>query len=99
MNVGDVTGILALAVTILGGVAMWVLRWGKIESAAEVARKAEAEVDKVRAELASFRESVARDYATAAMMAAVQTSVETALNRLSDRLDRVLELAMKQQKD
>lgn len=93
MDTGTVIAILALAVTVIGGGTAWVLRFGRIEAAAEVAREARAETEKLAKELAEFKVDVARNYATAAMVAAVESSVVAAINRLGDRMDRIFERA------
>jgi len=73
-----------LAVMILGGAAVWASR---VMSGAAALKK----VEHLERDLAEFKERVARDYATAAMVAAVERSVGDAINRLTDRLDRILE--------
>lgn len=92
MDTGTLVAILALAVTIIGGGTAWVLRFGKIEAAVERSEAAEAKVQEIQRELVEFKVEVARNYATAAMVAQVERGVGEAINRLSDRLDKVLAL-------
>lgn len=92
MDWGLIVAILALACTIIGGGTAWVLRFGRIEAAAETAKLAQAKADEIERELASFKVEVAQNYATAAMVASVERSVGEAINRLTDRLDRILEM-------
>lgn len=73
-------------------------RLTKAEAANDAAKRAEAAAEeahgtavKALGELADFREKVAREYATASMVAAVEGRIVTAIDRLADRLDRILE--------
>jgi hypothetical protein len=91
IDTGTLIAGLALTVTIIGGGTAWILRWGKIEAAVEVAREAKVEADEVRKELVEFKERVARDYATAAMLSAFEGRITAAFERLGDRIDRLLE--------
>lgn len=81
----------ALVLTAMGGFAAWVIRFGKAESAMEVARASQAEVDAVKGQLAAFKVEVARDYATASMVAAFEMRMAAAFDRLGDRIDRLIE--------
>ena len=92
MDLGTIIALTALAVTALGGGVAWVLRFGKAESAVDVATRAQAAADAISKELAEFRIEVARDYATTSTLASVERAVTEAFNRLSDRIDRLLEL-------
>lgn len=91
MDTGDIIAALSLALLVLGGGITWVLRFGKVESAAEDALEAKKLAEQATKDLAEFKERVARDYATANMVAAVEGRVVAAIDRLGDRLDRLLE--------
>lgn len=91
MDWGLVVAVLTLALAALGGLVAWVVRFTKAESSSETAREALRKAESIEKELSEFRERVARDYATAAMVAAVEGRVVSAIDRLADRLDRILE--------
>lgn len=84
MGLSDFIAIAGLCIAVAGGIALWAVRVNRGESAA-------TRVERVERDLADFKERVARDYATAAMVAAVESRVVAAIDRLGDRLDRVLE--------
>ena len=91
LGLGDVTGVVALVVTILGGGTAWVLRWGKIEAAAEIAKEARTEAERCRTELAEFKERAAREFATVTMFVQFEQRVVNAIDRLGDRIDRTID--------
>lgn len=91
MDWGLIVAVLALALTALGGLVTWVVRFTKAENSSETARNALTKAEALEKELAGFRVEVARNYATAAMVTAVAGQMEAAVNRLADRLDRILE--------
>lgn len=91
MDWGLLVAIAALVLTAAGGLAVWAIRFGKAETSSETARMALERAESVERDLADFRERVARDYATAEMVAAVERNMTYAINRLTDRIDRVLE--------
>ena len=91
MDASTLIALGALAVTIVGGGSAWVIRFGKIEAAADVARQALEKADKAEADLATFKERVAREYATATMVAAFESRMGAAFDRLGDRIDRLIE--------
>lgn len=91
MDWGILVAVAGLGLAIMGGFAAWVIRFGKAEGALEEAKEAKALAISAKGELADFKERVAREYATAAMVAAVEGRVITAIDRLADRLDRILE--------
>jgi predicted nuclease with TOPRIM domain len=93
-------GSLLLAfLTFYGG---WVLARYRGESAAKDAKEALAKIDAARAELharidslnadlAAFKEHVARDYASNRMIEQMEARLVAAINRLGDRLDRAFD--------
>jgi hypothetical protein len=91
MDASLIVAILALLVTLGGGFAAWVIRFGKAEAAAETARQALEKAESGEAALAAFKVEVAQNYATAEMVNSVASRVEGAIDRLADRLDRILE--------
>lgn len=94
MDWGLVVAVLTLCLGALGGLVAWVVRFTKAESSSETAREALRKTESLEKELSDFRVAVARDYATAAMVAAVEGRVVAAIDRLGDRLDRILEARM-----
>lgn len=89
-----IAGVVSFVATLIGLITVLLKgaeRFTKAEGALEVAHAAEAKADKATADLATFKERVARDYATAAMVATMESKVVEAINRLGDRLDRVFE--------
>lgn len=92
MDVGTVIALGALGVTVIGGAVAWIMRFGKLENAAEVAKQALAKAEEVSSELAEFKEKVAREYVTGTAIERVETRLVTAIDRLGDRLDRAFEI-------
>lgn len=84
MGVGDYISIAGLVIVLAGGIAVWANRVAKGETAS-------AKVDRLERDLSDFKERVARDYATAAMVAATEKAIGAAIDRLADRIDRILE--------
>jgi propanediol dehydratase large subunit len=80
-----------LALTIAGAVAFWANRINKGENALEIAKSALAKADECRKELADFKVHVAANYASNSTIEAMEARLIEAINRLGDRLDRVLE--------
>lgn len=80
--------------TALGVYAGWVARIMKGESAADTAKKAQDTADSAVRELAAFKTEVARDYASAKMVEQVESRVVSAIDRLGDRLDNIVELVL-----
>lgn len=87
------------AMTFYGG---WVMSRAKGENAAETAKAAHDEIRRVSAELharldgvvadlAEFKEHVAREYASNRTLEQMEKRVVDAINRLGDRLDRTFE--------
>ena len=83
-----------LILTGLGVYAGWVARIMKGESAADAAKKAQETADKAVAALAEFKTEVARDYASAKMVEQVEGRVVSAIDRLGDRLDNIVEIVL-----
>lgn len=85
----------ALLVT-LGGV-VWRLAVGltaaknKADAAMIVANDATTLARQAERDLSTFREQVARTYVTSEGLTRLETALTGAINRLGDRLDRVLE--------
>lgn len=85
--------------TFYGG---WVMSRARGESAADSAKEAHVEIkaakadlhariDGVVADLASFKEHVARDYASNRSLEQMERRLVDAINRLGDRLDKAFE--------
>lgn len=91
MDGATIIALVALSVTVVGGLATWAIRFGKAENAHDLAKEAVATANAAVSDLAEFKERVARDYATANMVASVEGRVVAAIDRLGDRIDRILE--------
>lgn len=87
-------GLGAFLLAAIGFVAGWVGRIIKGEAAAENAKAATAKAEKVEADLAAFKTEVARDYASAKMVEQVEGRVVSAIDRLGDRLDNIVEIVL-----
>jgi len=86
-------GVRVTGLTIFAG---WVIRINKGEGAAEKVTVLTNKVDKIEHELSAFKEQVARDYATTNMLATVEGRIVGAIERLGDRMDRILEQRLHQ---
>lgn len=71
--------------------AGWIARVMKGERAAADVAEVKADVAKVTADLAEFKVHVAANYAGNSTIEQVENRLIEAINRLGDRLDRVLE--------
>jgi hypothetical protein len=95
MDVGAIVGIVGVSIAVVGGVAVWAVRVSKGETASAKVDRLErdfiAKSAALERDLAEFKVTVSREYATAAMVTAVEKAVTDAFNRLSDRIDRLLE--------
>lgn len=91
MDLGTIIALAALGVTVIGGAVAWIMRFGKLENAAEVAKQALTKADMLSDDLAEFKEKVAREYVTGAAIERVETRLVNAIDRLGDRLDRAFE--------
>lgn len=90
VDAGTVIAALGIVITIVGGGTAWILRWGKIEAAVEVAREAKAEADFVRKELSDFKERAAREFATAEMVERINRNMSDGFTALGNRIDQIL---------
>lgn len=79
------------ALAFVGFVAGWVGRIMKGEAAMEVAKAALARAEKVERDLANFKIEAAEKFATIELVEKSENRVVDAINRLADRLDRILE--------
>lgn len=77
--------------TALSVYGTWVVARYKGEQAFEAARSARERADSVERELAAFRAEANARFATIEMLEKSENRVADAINRLADRLDRVLE--------
>jgi len=84
-------GVFLTFLTFYGG---WVIARQKGESAADTAKEAKATIEAVKADLAAFKTEVARDYASAKMVEQVESRVVSAIDRLGDRLDNIVEIVL-----
>lgn len=74
--------------TFYGG---WAVARYRGEHAGEVAMKAQAKADQLAAEFAAYKTEVIGKFATIEMLRQSEDRIADALNRLADRLDRILE--------
>lgn len=81
-----------LVLTALAAYAGWVARIMKGEEAAVAAKEARDSAASVKADLAAFKAEAAGRFATIEMLEKSENRVADAINRLADRLDRVLEI-------
>jgi hypothetical protein len=95
MSANEIIALAGLVLTGAGGFVVVIMRFGKVEAVAEAAlaaaEGAEIKADTADKELSEFKERVAREYATSAMVVAVEGRVVAAIDRLGDRIDRILE--------
>jgi hypothetical protein len=90
--VGAIWPIFAAGFATVIGVVIWAIRAeGRSTTNATTATEALRIAALTAAELASFRERVAQEYATMATVASFRAEILDAINRLGDRIDRVLE--------
>ena len=85
-------GLAALVLTIVGLVATWAIRVNTGERADSAAATAHKRLDELKSELGSFKQEVARDYASNRMIEQMESRLVTAIERLGDRLDRAFEV-------
>jgi ribosome-associated translation inhibitor RaiA len=90
-NLAPVFAGLTLLLTAAGVYAGWILRIAKGESAAEKVKAVEVELAHVKTELSEFKVHVAATYASSGTIEQMESRLVDAINRLGDRLDRVLE--------
>ena len=92
---GEWTWVIALGMFVLAAATFafgWVARIIKGESASDTAREAKQEAAQARSDLAAFKAEAAGRFATIEMLEKSENRVADAINRLADRLDRVLEI-------
>lgn len=88
---GWVIGAAGVGVSFLTFYGGWVAARQKGESAADAAKKAQETADQTARDLAAFKAEAAGRFATIEMLEKSENRVADAINRLADRLDRVLE--------
>lgn len=81
-----------LVLTALGIYGGWAVGRYKGESAHAMAKAAQERADAAHAELASYKTEVVAKFATIEMLQKSEDRVADALNRLADRLDRLVEM-------
>lgn len=89
---GWVVGAAGVGLSFLTFYGGWVVARQKGESAADTAKEAAKEAALARSELAAFKAEAAGRFATIEMLEKSENRVADAINRLADRLDRVLEI-------
>lgn len=90
--IGSLWPILAFGFTSGIAVVVWAIRVESRSKANEViAKEAKTIGHKNADDLAAFKERVAQEYVTATTLVAVREEIGGAINRLSDRIDRILE--------
>jgi len=88
---------LSVAVLLTGGAMLvgiassWAVTRSQVGNLTERLRSAEAEIKQGQVDLAQFKLDAARRFVTDEMMTKVEERVVDAINRLADRLDRILE--------
>ena len=76
----------------LGGIIVWAIRAeARSKSNEGIATEAKAIAQRAIDDLTAFKERVAQEYVTATTLLAVREEIGGAINRLSDRIDRILE--------
>ncbi|MCC6271778.1 MAG: hypothetical protein IT190_10910 [Microbacteriaceae bacterium] len=76
----------------LGGIVVWAIRAeARSRSNEVVAAEAKAIAQKAIDDLTAFKERVAQEYVTATTLLAVREEIGGAINRLAERIDRILE--------
>lgn len=79
-------------IVFLGGIVVWAIRAeARSKSNEVVAREAKVIAQKAIDDLTAFKERVAQEYVTATTLLAVREEIGGAINRLSERIDRILE--------
>ena len=90
--IGSLWPILAFGLTTTVGVVIWAIRAESRSKTNEmIAKEAKANAQKAMDDLSLFKERVAQEYVTATTLTAVREEIGGAINRLSDRIDRILE--------
>lgn len=88
---------LSVAVLLTGGAMLvgiassYAVTRSQVGNLAERLRSAEAEIKQGQIDLAAFKLDAARRFVTDEMMTKLEERVVDAINRLGDRLDRILE--------
>lgn len=76
----------------LGGIIVWAIRAEARSKSDEVlATEAKAIAQRAIDDLTTFKERVAQEYVTATTLLAVREEIGGAINRLAERIDRILE--------
>lgn len=89
---GSLWPIFAFGLTSGLAIVVWAIRAESRSKANEVtAKEAMVVAHKTTEDLSLFKERVAQEYATATTLLAVREEIGGAINRLSDRIDRILE--------
>lgn len=91
---GWVIGAGGLVLSILTVYGSWAVARYKGESAADAVKEAKAASERTAADLAAFKTEVAHDYASAKMVEQVEGRVVSAIDRLGDRLDNIVEIVL-----
>lgn len=90
--IGALWPILAFGFTSGIAIVVWAIRAESRSKANEVmAKEAKANAQKANDDLSLFKERVAQEYVTATTLLAVREEIGGAINRLSERIDRILE--------
>jgi hypothetical protein len=76
----------------LGGIIVWAIRAeARSKSNEVIATEVKAIAQRAIDDLTAFKERVAQEYVTAATLLAVREEIGGAINRLAERIDRILE--------
>jgi hypothetical protein len=90
----DVNALMALVgfiIVIGGGFTAYGVQRAKIFGMEQDLKRAHAKADQALADLKTLEVRVAREYVTAASLLAVEEKIVAAIQRLGDRLDRLLQ--------
>ena len=76
----------------LGGIIVWAIRAeARSKSNEVIATEVKAIAQRAIDDLTAFKERVAQEYVTATTLLAVREEIGGAINRLAERIDRILE--------
>lgn len=91
MNPDTIVALAGVFIALASGYAGWVARILRGESAAKKVDAVAADLDATKKELAEFKVHVAANYASNSTLEQMENRLIDAINRLGERLDRVLE--------
>lgn len=78
-----------IVIALVGGVAVWAFRVSKGESGAASAKEAHARLDKLASDFGDFKEHVAREYTSNAMIRQFEERMAQEFKNVRERLDQL----------